>query len=308
MIEISMQARPKDPDHWRRLAQAVESGGFDTLYVADHPGTLPAPFVALAAAAPITTRVRLGTCVANAGRWDPLVLANEVATLDVLSGGRAVLGLGAGHTPSEWTSVGQAVPSPGERVGRLAETSGAVRQLLAGERVSMAGSYVTLCEAQLAVEPVQAAVPIMIGGNGRRLLGFAAERADIVGITGTTRTLADGHTHAVRWGKEALDEVVGHVRDVAAAFHRSPKLEVLVQHVELSDDPRSRAEALSTRTAGAAPGDLLGSPFVWLGTPDEIVQSLDDAEERWGITRYVVREPALEAARTIVRLLQENRW
>lgn len=76
-----------------------EGAAFDGLYVSDHPGTGPAPFVALAAAVAVTERIQLGTCVLNAGVWDPVALASEVATLDVVSGGRAVLGVGAGHTP-----------------------------------------------------------------------------------------------------------------------------------------------------------------------------------------------------------------
>ena len=77
----------------------MERAGFDGLYIGDHPGSGPAPFVALAAAAAVTERIQLGTCVLNAGVWDPVTLAGEVATLDVLSGRRAVLGVGAGHTP-----------------------------------------------------------------------------------------------------------------------------------------------------------------------------------------------------------------
>src|ERR1035437_846374 len=93
----------KSPSQWLSLARFADESGFDTLYVADHPGTSPAPFVSLSAAAVVTERIRLGTCVLNAGRWEPFVLASEIATLDVLSGGRLLLGIGAGHTPAEWS-------------------------------------------------------------------------------------------------------------------------------------------------------------------------------------------------------------
>src|SRR5258708_37681291 len=86
---------------WLDLAVKVEDLGFDALYVADHVGVAASPFTALAAAAVVTTTLRLGTYVLNCGIADPCALANEVATLDHLSNGRVVLGLGAGHTPAE---------------------------------------------------------------------------------------------------------------------------------------------------------------------------------------------------------------
>ena len=105
VIRVSVQGQLENTSRWLELAKAAEAGGLDTLYVADHP-TSPAPFVALAAAATVTERIRLGTCVLNAGRWEPLALASEVATLDVLSDGRTLLGIGAGHTPAEWLMAG----------------------------------------------------------------------------------------------------------------------------------------------------------------------------------------------------------
>jgi probable F420-dependent oxidoreductase len=180
------------------LAAEVEAAGFDGLYVADHPGSTPAPFVALAAAAGATERIQLGTCVLNAGVWNPVALASEAATLDVVSGGRAVLGIGAGHTPDEWTSTGRPYPSPGERVGRMIELVKATEALLRGDPVSRRGDHFTLIHATLSdPRPVRDRIPLLIGGNGTRLLRFAAQHADIVGVTGLGRTLADGHRHEV---------------------------------------------------------------------------------------------------------------
>jgi len=119
-VRVSVQASPREAPSWLALATEVERAGFDGLYVGDHPGSGPAPFVALAAAAAVTERLRLGTCVLNAAVWDPVQLAGEVSTLDGCPGG-AVLGIGAGHTPQEWTSTGRGVPSPAERVDRMVE-------------------------------------------------------------------------------------------------------------------------------------------------------------------------------------------
>lgn len=156
---------------WVTMATKVERSGFDGLCVSDHPGSGPAPFVALAAAVTVTEGIQLGTRVLNAGVWDPVALASAVATLDVVSGGRAVLGVGAGHTPQEWTMVGRPYPSPGARVDRMIELVNATQALLRGTPVSHRGASFTLANTVLAdPRPVRDPVPLMVGGNGTRVL------------------------------------------------------------------------------------------------------------------------------------------
>lgn len=292
-MDISVQAAPRDADSWLSLAVDAERAGFDTLYVADHPGSGPAPFVALAAAAAVTERVRLGTCVLNSGMWEPLSLANEAATLDLVSNGRALLGIGAGHTPSEWTASGRAYPSAGERVDRMIEIVDATTALLEGDVVTRTGRHVVLDDASLSEpRPVQDRVPLMIGGNGDRVLRFAAERADIVGVSGLGKTLADGHRHAIDWSPAELRRIA----ELTAGCH----VEALVQHVEITDDAAGAAERLASAIEGATADDLLAAPFVWIGTVDEIAESLIGFESELGIGRYVVREAAMGAAELVL--------
>lgn len=110
MVSFSVQASPTDARSWLRLAQRCEAAGFDALLTADHPGSDASPFVALAAAAAVTSSIGLGSYVSNAAVREPIVLATDVATLDVVSDGRARLGLGAGHTPAEWHAIGRERP------------------------------------------------------------------------------------------------------------------------------------------------------------------------------------------------------
>ena len=111
-IRFGLQAGvDRDPRAWLDLAKRAEDSGFDALYVGDHPGVTASPFAALAAAASVTTTLKVGTYVLNAGVRDPLAIASDAATVDVLSGGRFVLGLGAGHTPAEWTMTGRVFPA-----------------------------------------------------------------------------------------------------------------------------------------------------------------------------------------------------
>jgi len=228
----------------------------------------------------------------------------EIATLDVVSGGRALIGVGAGHTPAEWAATGRPMPAPAARVDRLIEVTDATVRLLRGEQVSVRGAHVVLDDARLEdPRPVQPEVPLLVGGNGARVLRFAGGTADIVGVSGLGRTLPDGHLHEVAWSEAALDHTFHLVRDAASAAGRTPAIEALVQHVELTADARSAAERVAPHVDGATPDDLLAAPFVWIGTPSEIAARLHRARDRWGITRYVVREPALAPALEVLRSL-----
>ena len=100
-ISFALQAGLTEVVEWSTLARNAEKAGFEAFLVADHPGVTASPFVALATAAAATSRIVLGTYVANLGVRDPLQLASDVATLDVVSRGRARFGVGAGPTPPE---------------------------------------------------------------------------------------------------------------------------------------------------------------------------------------------------------------
>nr|BFE76339.1 hypothetical protein GCM10020092_096400 [Actinoplanes digitatis] len=136
MADFALQAQPTSAADWLDLARRAEEAGFDTLLAADHPGSCASPFVALAAAAAVTTRIRLGSNVSNAAVREPILLASDVATLDVISGGRAVLGLGAGHTPAEWEATGRTRPDVRGRVARCIAVAEATMALLARARRS----------------------------------------------------------------------------------------------------------------------------------------------------------------------------
>jgi alkanesulfonate monooxygenase SsuD/methylene tetrahydromethanopterin reductase-like flavin-dependent oxidoreductase (luciferase family) len=154
-----------------------------------------------------------------------------------------------------------------------------------------------------APRPIQDPIPLMIGGNGPNLLRFATGCADIVGVTGLGKTLADGHSHEANWSPDSLDFTFDVIRSAAISANHMPSIEALVQHVELTNDAWTRAGEIAKVIPGASRSDILASPFVWIGSPEEIVLQLRGFEERWGVTRFVVREPALIQATEIIRLL-----
>jgi probable F420-dependent oxidoreductase len=277
MATFSLQVQPQTAAEWLDTARRAEAAGFAALYVADHPGSGASPHVALAAAAAVTSTIGLGAYVVNAGVREPMLLASDVATLDLVSGGRAILGLGAGHTPAEWRAVGRTRPDVNGRVDHCIAVAETTRALLAGDRVG---------EAELgAPRPVQKEIPLLIGGGNTRLLRWATTHADIIGLSGLGRTLADGHDHEVRWRAAEIDAQVELVRGTA--------LEALVQHIEVTEDAGAVvAERFGDLGLGEA--ELQAAPYLLVGTEDEIVAKVHEIGRRWGITRFAVRRSALD--------------
>jgi probable F420-dependent oxidoreductase len=277
---FSLQAQPTDAVSWRELAVRAERLGFTSLLAADHPGTSSAPFVALAAAAAVTERITVGSNVTNAGVREAIHIAADVATLDVVSGGRALVGIGAGHTPAEWAAIGRERPGVNARADRCVAVAEQVRALLD--------------DGLASPRPVQGRVPMTVGTANSRLLRWAGANADIVGLSGFGRTLADGHRHEARWASDQIDHQIEQVRLGMAERTAKPALEALVQIVEITDDAE-RVAAPHAERIGIPVRDLLDAPFVLIGTLDEIRSAISAHEKRWGITRYVVREPHLDA-------------
>src|ERR1700677_1802845 len=158
---VQLLAAPDGPG-WASLAQKAEESGFDVVSLPDHLGEQFAPLPALTAAACATSRLRLSMFVLANDMRHPGVLAKEVATLDVLSGGRVELGLGAGWDQAEYAALGLPFDRPSVRIARLEEAVGAIRALLADEVVSSDGAHYRLQDLSVRPRPVQVGgVPIV---------------------------------------------------------------------------------------------------------------------------------------------------
>jgi probable F420-dependent oxidoreductase len=289
---------------WIERARAYEDQGYATLNLPDHLVAMLAPLPALATAAAATRRLRVGTMVLNNDFRHPVVLAREAATLDLLSDGRLELGLGAGHMKVEYDEVGVAFDRGRVRVERLAEAVVIVKQLFTGEPVTYAGRHYRVTGHTIHPRPVQQPrPPILIGGNGPRLLTLAATEADIVGLTGIT--FARGGVAPDFSGFRAVDvdTRVQLVRGVAGPRFDQLELNALLQRVIVTDDRRVAAEELVQRWTAVTADDVLASPFVLLGSVDEMVAQLQAQRLRWGLSYYVTQEAYADAlAPAVARL------
>lgn len=199
---------PSPAEEWRAKCRRAEELGYDVILVPDHLG-MPAPFPALVAAAEATERPRLGTFVLNAGFWNPALLAREVATTDALTGGRLELGLGAGYVRAEHDTADLPWGSPGERVDHLRRTVEELDRLLgSGEQ-----------QPQPAQKP---RVPLLIGGNGDRVLRLSAQHADIAAFGGAYADPTSTTGRLVPITAERFDERVARYRGSRRAA-RSPR-------------------------------------------------------------------------------------
>jgi alkanesulfonate monooxygenase SsuD/methylene tetrahydromethanopterin reductase-like flavin-dependent oxidoreductase (luciferase family) len=199
------------------------------------------------------------------------------------------LGLGAGHSFTEYEAIGVPFDAPAVRKARLSEAIEILRHLLDGEMVSFAGEHYHLRDVR-TMRSLQSHLPIMAGVNGRRALTHAARHADVIGLTGLGRTLADGQRHETRWGSDRIDRVVALITDAAKGRPEPPELHALVQAVIVTDD-REAAAANVTRSGWTqTPEDALNTPFLAIGTHIEIAEHLRACRSRWGIAYFSVRD------------------
>jgi probable F420-dependent oxidoreductase len=292
---------------WAEKARKVESLGYNILTIPDHlADPIFAPIPALVSAAEATKNLRVGTNVLNNDLRHPVLIAREAATVDLLTDGRLQLGLGAGSIRSEYDQAGLNFDRGAVRVERLAEATAIVKGLLRGERVTLAGRHYRVSGHSISLLPVQKPhPPILIGGNGPQLLSLAAREADIVGLSGITfRDGGAAPPDLSGWRASSVDLRMELVREVAGGA-RYARLEInaLVQRVIVTDNRRKAAEELMSRWSDLTPDEILESPYVLIGTVEQIIIDLNLRRERWGISYYTIREPDLDTFAAVIARL-----
>jgi probable F420-dependent oxidoreductase len=288
---------------WPALARRCEDLGYDVLTVADHFDDQLAPMPAVMAAASATTTLRVGTMVLSNDYRHPVVLAKEAATIDLLSGGRLELGIGAGWMRTDYEQAGIPFASAGARIDRLAESVVILKQLLRGEACTFAGAHYAVDGLVGTPAPVQRPhPPILIGGGGRRLLTLAAREADIVGLS---TVMASGSIDAatVATGTAAAtDERVEWVRAAAGPRWQHLELQARIHFALITDDRESIAVSLASGF-GLTVEQALATPHALCGSVEQVVDALLERRERWGISVIGLGVDAMDTFAPVVERL-----
>lgn len=269
----------------------AESIGYSHLTIHDHLTPQLAPIPVLTAVAMATERLRLCPLVFNNDLRHPAVLAQDLATLDLISEGRVVVGIGAGWNELEYVAAGISFDPPGIRIDRMLESVTVLRGLFAEGAFSFSGRYYTITEMDGQPKPVQRPhPPFLIGGTRERVLRVAAREADIVGLD-----LRQDRASLPDAFPARMDERVGWVRDAAGARFEELDLSVLrlLGKVTITREPLKAAAAVAreheARTGlTISPKDVLESPYSLIGSVPDLVDKLRRARERWGINSFLV--------------------
>jgi probable F420-dependent oxidoreductase len=271
-------------------ARMAESIGFSHLTIHDHLTPQLAPVPVLTAVAMATERLRLCPLVFNNDLRHPAVLAQDLATLDLLSAGRLVVGIGAGWNEPEYVAAGITFDPPGVRIERMLEAVVILRGLFADGPFSLAGRHYTITDLEGQPKPAQRPPPFLIGGTRERVLRVAAREADIVGLD--LRQDRDSLPDAF---PSRMDERLSWVRDAAGARFDTLDLSVLrlLGKVSITHEPLRVAAAVAREHEARTgltidPADILESPYSLIGSVPDLVDKLRRARERWGINSYLV--------------------
>lgn len=291
-----------EADRWTAFARRVEQLGYAALYVTDHLHRQLAPTAALAAAAAVTTTLRIGPYVLANDFRHPLIVAREAATLDRLSGGRLDLGLGAGWNRRDYRQLGIRYDRAGTRIDRLIEALGVIRRLLCGEEVTHQGRFYRLDRARVQPTPIQQPHPrIMLGGGGPRMLRLAAREAEIVSFV--PQFSSSGRPMLRHATEAALARRVAQVRSAAGSRFEELELNIFVGDAGIvgGAQPLTTSFAALLKSAGPALGG--GSPYLLYGSIEQLREAMLRRRDRTGVSSYGIPARAMEAFAPLVESL-----
>ena len=288
---------------WRDGARKIEDLGYSTLFIPDHFDDQLGPLVALTVAAEATSTLRVGSLVFGNDYRHPVVLAKEVATLDLFSQGRVEFGLGAGWMTTDYEQSGMSEDAAGARISRMAESLAVMKSLWSTGTSTFDGEFYRVTGAIGYPQPVQRPhPPVIIGGGGKRVLGLAAREADIVGVNPSLAAGYVGTEVLETTTAEYYDRRIEWIRDAAGDRFDQLELQVLTFLVQIVPD-REDAVARLAGLMSVTPEQIDSSPIALIGTTDQIIETLVHRRERFGFSYVVVHEAEIEAFAPVVAAL-----
>jgi probable F420-dependent oxidoreductase len=299
-------AQPFPGMSWAESARRVEDLGYTTLFLPDHFGEQLSPIAAMTAAAAATDRLVVGSLVFDNDYRHPVVLAKETATIDHLFEGRVEVGLGAGWMRTDYETSGIPMDRPGVRVDRMMEATSILRGLWSGDAVDHHGEHYRISDLVGHPAPhTPCGPPLLLAGGAPRMLRFAGQHADIVGVNPSIHS-GEIDADAARDGlADRMDQKLSWVRDAAGERFDDLELNAWIPVVAVTDDATSVVEMVAPMFGleGDTLDDVLDSPMTLIGTEGEIAERILARRERWGFSYHVVQTDSAEALAPVVAAL-----
>ena len=301
---------------WFSLVRRAEASGYSTLFSSDHyfgPGAISeatghrpvdmAPLTSIAMAAATTSSLRVGCRVFACDFHHPVVLAKEMATLDLLSEGRLEVGLGAGWVADEYAGLGVEMQTPGVRIEKLAEYAELLRAHWSGEQLDVDGRFVHA--SGFAGRPLPASPggpPLMIGGGARKILGVAGRLADIVSINFNNSSGKLGGASVTSSGADQTAQKIDWIKAGAGDRFDQIELEIGAYFVAVGDTAAAQLEAIAARF-GVPASELASHPHALFGTVEQICDTLIERRQRYGVSYVTVAQRHLDEFSPVVAAL-----
>lgn len=292
---------------WKEKVTRTEELGYSTLLIPDHFIEQIATIPALMSAASLTSSLRVGSIVCSNDFRHPILLAKEAATIDMLSGGRFELGIGAGWLKSEYDAIGIPFDTPGTRVARLEEAVQVIKSYFKGDQVIFEGKYYQI-NSEKGLESIPVPVqkphpPILIGGGGKRILTLAAREADIIGLALRTSALGTGPDPADI--ATTINQKIEWIKQAAGNRYNDLEIHIQTWAVMITDDRESSAKLLGKQFP-LPPEILLNLPYLLIGSADEIIEQIEKYRESYGISYYSIFEQYQEDFAPVVAYLSSK--
>ena len=303
-------------DEWRDRARQAEDLGYAVLSLADHfvgPGPAQeatahppqelAAVPAIAVAAEATSTLRVGCRVFCNDYRHPVMLAKEAATLDLLSGGRLELGMGAGWLRGEYEAAGMPFDPAGQRISRLAEAIALTKTFMADGLIDHHGDHYQVSGFEGRPKPVQKPhPPLMIGGGAERVLGLAGREADIVSFNFNNRSGMIGPDGVQTSTADLTAQKVEWVKKGAGDRFDGLELEIGAYFTSVGDQAGAMAAGMAG-LFGLSEDEMLAHPHALFGTVDALCERLVERRERFGISYVTVNDiNMVEFAPVVARL------
>lgn len=297
--------RPMEGRSWADTCRELEDLGYSTVFVPDHFDEGLGPVAAMAAAAAVTTELRVGALVLDCDFRHPAVLGQELATIDLLSGGRLEVGLGAGWKRLDYDRSGIPMDRPGVRVDRMIEHAEVLRSMLTSESVTFRGDHYRVTDLPGWLNPDRPHGPrFIIGGGAPRVLRFAGRFAEIVGVIPSIHSGEIGAEAARDAIPERIDEKLSWVAEgvTGRTDGLGPddvELNAWLAAAEITDDRDGMLDLLS-QLFGVSPDVGADSPIILVGDQAQVVEDLRTRRDRWGYSYTVIPQVGIRAFAPVV--------